>query len=125
MFYCLIGHAAKKHYATFLVPDGFGEKVHMASPIKQTGASKSQTPIPNFWPAGEGPSDELSVASCMGATGATVEDCCVGKGDGAELGESGRKSRCGEACVHCGEFGKLGADTGVEVENVEACIADD
>ena len=31
-----------------LGPDGFGENVHKANPIKQMGASISQTPIPSL-----------------------------------------------------------------------------
>ena len=96
-----------RRYPTFFPPDGFGEKVHMASPIKQIGASKSQTPIPNFWPAGELPLDKLGVASWMGAAGVAVDDCCAGNGEGAELRVFGRKSDGEEVCVQCGEFGKL------------------
>ena len=83
----------------------------MASPIRQTGASKSQIPIPSLLP--------LGAASATGAawkTGAANGvwagdpggKIAAGNGDFVILFEFGKKSRCDVDCPQEGLLGLLG-----------------
>lgn len=94
-----------------LTPEGFGENVHKARPIKQTGASKSQIPIPSFWPLAF---DSMAVVAGVGKEGwvseggvdGAAEKCAgAGKGDTGRLFGLGKNSRCDGAWVQVGLFG--------------------
>ena len=94
-----------------MTPEGLGENVHKARPIKQTGASKSQIPIPSFWPLAF---DSMAVDACVGkegwvseggVDGAAENGAGAGKGDAGMLFGLGRNSRCDGAWVQVGLFG--------------------
>ena len=85
----------------------------MASPIRQTGASKSQISIPSLLPLGA-----ASATGVAGATGAAngvwVGDpggkIAAGNGEFVILFEFGKKSRCD---VDCPQEGLLGLGAGI------------
>ena len=94
-----------------LTPDGFGENVHKARPIKQTGANISQIPIPSFWPLAFVSRDIIvgleneGWFSDGGADAATGNGAGAGNGDAVMLFELGKNSRCDGAWFQVGAFG--------------------
>ena len=86
-------------------PDGFGEKVHIASPIRQTGASKSQIPIPSLLPVGAASGTGKAGAANRVWVGDPGGIIAAGNGEFGMLFEFGRKSRCGVAWVQGRLFG--------------------
>ena len=88
-----------------LVAEGLGEKDHIASPIKQTGASNSQIPIPNLLLAisASAPSDAGGAKSGWGSAAGSKGE--PGKGESGMPFKLGLNSCCGVACVHGVLFG--------------------
>ena len=106
----------------------------MASPIRHTGASRSQIPIPSLLPLGA-----VSVTGNAGPGGA-ANGAWVGNPGGKTaienggfdmLFEFGRKSRCGIAWVHGGFIGLglgvllpiVGTEAGIPPRFLAGCVA--